>query len=185
MFLRWEKIAKTYAIAFLNIYEKNITEANLQSLLALVAFLKKEKKILVYLSIPSIPDETKLEALEKICHFFKVKDLVHRLLVVLLEHKRIEIVDKVIKKVIEEYWNHSDTISCQVSSSQQLTETDQQIVTNFVKNLSKKHKVIAHFLVDRKLLCGIKIKSRNFVWERSTARLLKDVEQSILTQVGL
>lgn len=185
MFLRWEKIAKTYAIAFLNVCEKTITEEDIQSLLRLNIFFKKEKRLLAYLSIPSITDETKLAVLEKVCHAFKVKNLIHKLLVTLLEHKKIDLIDKVIKKIVKEYWSRGDTISCQISTSEQLPECDQQIVIDFVKKLSLKNNVIAIFQVDRKLLCGIKIKSRNFVWEHSTARLLKDVEQSILAQVGL
>jgi len=184
MVLRWDSFAKKYATAFLNVNKEHINNEIIEKFLKIDSFIKRHKQFLIFLNIPTIPDEKKLAVIEKICHHLNLSVAEKKLFTILLHNKQIDLLDRVFKKIVEIYRERNNTITCKISSSHALSEDQKNSVIAFIEKGIKKD-VIASFSVDENLLCGLKIKSLNYVWEHSGARLIKDVEQSILRQVGL
>jgi F-type H+-transporting ATPase subunit delta len=177
-------IAKRYAIAFLNLYFDQISKGDIAFMLELEAFLKRNKMFYVYLRIPTIPESIKKKALLKILQEFRVKQAVENLIFLLLEDGRIEILDIVLCQVVQCYREKRGIQSFKIITSHNLSENEKEKVMLFVEHLAK-NEVITKFLVDEKLIAGFRIQSKNFLWERSVSKQLRDVKKIIFKQVGL
>ncbi len=184
MQVRKNIIAKKYAIAFLNLFFDEITDTYVHRLLSLDEFLKKNKSFYIYLGIPTIPYLVKQKALNRLAQVFEFNKPLRRLMFLLLDQGRIEILDKVIEKIVVIYRQRKNIELFKISSSHQMTELEKDNVIKFVKYIAKGG-VITDFIVDEKLIAGLRIQSNTFLWERSIAKQLRDIKRSIFKQVGI
>ena len=91
MLLRTEVIAKKYAQALLAIYADRMDQECFESLLGLERFFKGNKKLSIYLSLPTITDDVKEKALNKMFEAFSICDLMKKLVRTLLLHRRLSL----------------------------------------------------------------------------------------------
>ena len=176
-------IAKKYAIAFLNVFSDQISNDHLEKWLELEDFLKKNKLFYVYLSIPRISYPLKQKALSTVAKALHLQKPITKIMFLLLEHGRIEILHSVLNKIIYWYRQFNNIEFFKITSSHKLSEDEKKSVVKFAKFVSKKGKVVTDFDIDKKLICGLRIQSNIFLWERSIAKQLRDVKQSIFKQV--
>ncbi len=184
MLLELNFIAKRYAVAFLNIFEKELSEDNLKKWQALVCFLQKNTLFYVYLRIPVISRLTKQKALIRVAQSFDLKKPIVKMIMLLLDHGRIEILDKVLMYIILLYRRRLNTKLFRITSSHGLNEQEKKIIIDFTKTISKSN-VEAEFVVNEKLIVGLRIQSLTFLWERSISKQLRGVKRSVFKQVGL
>jgi F-type H+-transporting ATPase subunit delta len=177
-------IAKRYAVAFLNIYFDQIDDDEIMFIVRMESFLKQNKMFYVYLRIPTISESVKKKALLKIFKEFCVKKPLEKLCFLLLEDGRIEILDMVLNQVVQCYRQRKGVTSFKITTSHDLSKDEKEKVILFVRYLAK-NEVIAKFFVDEKIIAGLRIQSKNFLWERSVSKQLRDVKKTIFKQVGL
>ncbi|MFH1461332.1 MAG: ATP synthase F1 subunit delta [bacterium] len=177
-------ISKKYAAAFLNVFSDQISSKNLDKWLDLANFLKKNKLFYVYLRIPSISYLTKQKALFKVATELKLEKPIIRMIFLLLDHSRIEILDQVLSKIILLYRRKINTKLFKVTSSHDLTNEEKEKIIKFIESINIGG-VLVDFEKDEKLIIGIRIQSITFLWERSIAKQLRSVKRSIFKQVGL
>jgi F-type H+-transporting ATPase subunit delta len=177
-------IAKRYAIAFLNLYFDQISNEDITFLVEMEAFLKRNRMFYVYLRIPTISESIKKKALLKVLKEFHVKKSLENLIFLLLEDGRIEILDVVLYQVVQCYRERKGIQSFKITTSHDLSEDEKEKIVLFVRHLTK-NEVITKFLVDERLIAGFRIQSKNFLWERSVSKQLRDVKKIIFKQVGL
>ena len=62
-----------------------------------------------------------------------------------------------------------------ITSAIPLMQEDKQIIVHF---LTEKTKMTVHadYQTDPTLIAGIRVKSQNYLWEKSVARLLRDIK---------
>ncbi len=179
MFVSSDVIAKKYASAFLNVYFSQIDDTFLKRISLLKDFFKKHRYAYVYFRISNILKHVKMQALTKIAHAFKLDKSVVRLMILLLEQDRIEILDRVLSFIILSFQERKGIEVFTVMSSHPLTKEEKLKVIKFIEFNTPK-KVNAEFLVDEKLLVGLRIKSHSFLWERSIEKQLRDIRQFML-----
>ncbi|MFC1894653.1 ATP synthase F1 subunit delta [Candidatus Dependentiae bacterium] len=184
MQVRINLIAKKYALAFLNNFFGQLSDEDIDKLIYLQNFLKKNKLFYVYLRIPSLSGDIKQKAIDRLIKSFDLGEPSLRLIVLLLKEGRIEILDKVLSKIVMLYRFRKKIKLFNVASSHELSLNQQEKVIKFLKNMAN-GRVIAKFIVDKKLISGLRIQSDNFLWERSIAKQLRDVKRLIFKQVGL
>lgn len=184
MKLKKDVLAKKYALAFLNTYYETIGDKCFESLLALRDFFKKNKKILMYLNIPSIPEEKKSDALDQILNALKTCNTINILARTLFKQRRIGILNNIVNHIIAQYRIRKNILAFKIFSSHQLEEKEKQIILSFLEK-SVNATVLADFFVDKKLLCGIKILGDTMMFERSFAKRLEEVKRSVLHRVRL
>lgn len=177
-------VAKRYAKALLNLYYILLNQRCFTSMLNLEAFFKKNKQLIVYLTIPTLSDEVKIDVMEKIFQRLGTCKTIMRLVRALLRHRRIELLVDVIRNIICEYRIRRNMMEFKVISSHHLSDEQQKSIINFL-HAKTDASITAHFEVDPELLCGLRIQGKTFLWERSLSKCLKSVERSALRQVGL
>jgi len=184
MFVSSNIIAKTYATAFVNVYFDDLSDDYINRLSKLAIFLKSNKQPYIYLRIPKIPQEVKIKALNKVAQAFNLEEGIKKLMYALLETDRIEILDKVLNQIKIVYQRQAGVELFEVISSHSLSDEEKEKVLIFIKANSK-YKVKAKFIVDKKLIVGLRIKSNSFLWERSIVKQLRDIKQFMFNQAEL
>jgi ATP synthase F1 delta subunit len=184
MLMEESLISKKYASAFLNVFSEKITNKNLDKWIYLEEFFRKNKQFYVYLRIPSISYFTKQKAILHIAKKLDLQKPITKIIFLLLDHGRIEILHIVLNKIILLYRRKTNTKLFKVTSSHGLTQKEKDKIIKFIKNISDGG-VLAEFEKDEKLITGLRIQSLTFLWERSIAKQLRSVKRSIFKQVGL
>ncbi len=184
MIAKTEIIAKKYALALLNLYSKQIGNICFESLRELNNFFKKNKKILMYLNIPSLPDDVKKQVLEGILQKLNTCNTISIVAHTLLKQRRINLLDNVVDQIVRQYKIRKNILNFKVLSSHSLDQAEKKIVLDFLQK-SVNATIQADFFIDKKLICGIKILGDNIMWERSFVKRLENVKRSILHRVQL
>lgn len=177
-------IAKKYAVAFLNLYFDQMTNEFINKILKLKKILLINRLFYIYLRIPNISYFIKKKVLNKISQALDLDRPIKKMLFVLLDQGRIEILDIILHQIMIFYRKRKGIDFFKILSSSVLSDSEKKRVINFVENMSKKE-IISDFIVDPKLICGLRIQSNTFLWERSIAKQLRDIKRFIFKQVGL
>lgn len=178
------KLAKKYARAFLNVYPQECTPQLLQKVEAFIAFLTATPLYLTMLSLPSIELSQKQSVVAQTVATFHLQPCTQSLLFLLLQQKRIELLPKILQKILFLAKQERDEESFTITSSHPLTGEEKNTVINFIKKHILK-KIITTFTTDTSLISGIQIKSDTLLWERSIAKQLRNIKQMVLRQEEL
>lgn len=173
-----DSIAKKYAVAFLNLYLDELTISDIERLGIFEHFLKKNRHFYISLGIPSIKLETKRLALDKISENFQFKKPISKLMNALLISGRIEILHKVLRQIRFGYTRRTNIQFFKVVTSHELNIQDKKTIVKLIQQLSNA-KIRTRFLVNKRLIVGIRIESPSLLWERSIKKELLKVSQSI------
>ena len=174
-------IAKKYALAFLNVYFQELSAEYSKKLTALKKFVKQNKIFYATLILPALPLTTKQNLLKKILNALGLGNPTFILIFVLLNHGRIELLEKVLTQILFNYKKGLNVQHFTINSSHNLTASEKQKLIKFTNNLSPT-KTEINFELAPQLISGIKIKSETLLWERSIAKQLRNIKKSILRQ---
>lgn len=172
-------IAKKYATAFLNLYIDELTEHDILTISNLSDFLLNNRQFYVYLGIPSVSYLIKQKALNRVAQELNLCKPLKKLMFVVLDHGRIDILDKILKQIDDCYKIKKNIETFVISSSHEITDVEKDKILKFVKNETKST-VDAKFLIDKNLISGLRISSYKFLWERSISKQIRDVRKLIL-----
>ncbi len=172
-------IAKKYAKAFYNLYVKDLSLDEVEKYNELEQFLQEQKDFYISLRIPSIPLSTKKMVLKKVCEEFELPKGTVALMNLLLDHRRIEILHRVLRQIRYCYKNEKNIQSFKIATSRDITGAQQEKILDYARSISNAQ-VIPEFEVDPELIIGIRIESITFLWERSIKALLRNISQSLL-----
>ena len=184
MLTQIDSIAKKYALAYLNLYLDELTDKMVDDLAKLRKFLYKNKNLYAYLSIPKLSLKTKLSFVDRLCDAFHLAQGEIRLIRLLMEQKRIDLLDTTLKKIIEEYHIKKGVVLLNVYTSHETNDTQKAIIKNFVHNLIKQ-KIEIKFFTDKSLISGIRIKSSTLMWEHSVRKHIKKFKNNLFQQAIL
>lgn len=178
------QLARKYARAFLNVYNNELSSDYFSQLRALQLFLKKNKWLYHYLAIASIETTLKEQSIHQIVQTLGQPHHTELLMTTLLKANRIEILDIVVDHLLDFYEQDNKIEKFTITTSHALNNDDQERVKVFISSLTT-NTITATFLVDKSLICGIKIQSNQSSFERSIAHQLKNFEKSLLQRVSL
>lgn len=184
MLTQIESISKKYALAYLNLYINDLTDTMVEDLARLRKFLYKNKKLYAFLSIPKLSLEMKADFVDRLCDAFKLAHNENRLIRLLIKQKRIDLLDPVLKKIIEEYHIKKGEILLNVYTSHEVNDAQKIIIHDFVQNFVKE-KIELKFFLDKSLINGIRIKSYRRLWEHSVRKHLKKFKNNLFQQAIL
>lgn len=177
-------ISKKYATAFLNVFSDQVSDKNLKKWIGLENFLKKNKFFYIYLRVPTISYFIKKKALVRVSKALKLEKPITKMMFLLLNDGRIEILQTVLNKIILLYRRRTNTKLFRITSSHDLADKEKEKILKFIQSISNGG-VLTEFEIDEELICGFRIQSLTFLWERSIAKQLRGVKRSIFKQVGL
>ncbi|MGC2310924.1 MAG: ATP synthase F1 subunit delta [Candidatus Babeliaceae bacterium] len=171
-------IARRYAQAFLNSFNKNIPHELVEKLNHLFLFLNQHKDALSYLKLSCVPSKIKKEMLEQVCEQYGLKDFLHPLITVLAEHKRLWLFVSVIQILRALYKEFLGIIEWSIRSFPVLTEPELQHIVQFIEQKTEKK---AHYTYtsDEELIAGVRIQSDSYVWEHSVQQILRSLNNTV------
>ena len=181
-----EKIAKKYVSAFYNLYPDCLNEQTVDKLTVLACFLKRNQRFLISLSIPSVSLEQKKNYIATIVEILKLEKPLLKLFKVLLLHKRTYLLEYICHQFIILFNQKNHIQYFTIATSHAVTDQEKEVIINFLTDsLDQQITIKADFIINKNLISGIKITSETLVWENSIAHQLKNINQSVLQQVGL
>ena len=182
MMVTVDEISKKYAQAFLNLYYEKLDDRCIQAFVALDSFFKSNKKVAVYLNMPTIPGAVKREALTRMFSSLDICNNIKILINVLLEHRRIEAFGNVVHHIIRQYRVRRNIQEFRVITSHELSDDAKKRVIRFLEKKTG-GLIIASFECDSSLIAGMRICGDYILWEHSVARQLRNVKNTVLQQV--
>lgn len=180
----YDLLAKKYACAFLNLYQSQLSDWYFENLASLGVFLKNNRWLYVYLSIPTVDYAVKQKVIYRVSESLQFCSHTTILINSLLNTNRIELLGSVIEQIQIENRKRKNIELCTIKTSHVLDDEQKNVVIDFVKKIIPS-RISVQFLHDPSLIVGLKFQTGEHRWERSVARQLKDMEQKFLRQVSL
>src|SRR3990167_6750933 len=155
-----------YAKAFLNIHYKKIDENSVWNIKSAADFFNQNAGILLLFSIPKFSKSAKAEVLNKMLEKFKLPQIFGDLFKLLLEHNRPLLFGKVLAEIFQLYPSYIDVDLYNFKSVIKLSDEEATGCKNFLESKINK-KVIFQNIIDENLIAGIRLQSKNKMWDCS------------------
>jgi F0F1-type ATP synthase delta subunit len=107
------------------------------------------------------------------------------LVVMLYRHRRLALLNLIIRKITKIYWKRRSVEFVSVTTSHALQDEQKQRIVAFVQQCVHAKAIKSDFYVLPDLISGIRIKGDAWIWERSIRAVLRDVKRDMLQRVGL
>lgn len=170
-------VARNYARAFLNVFDTQLSKEDMKNLSAAVSFLKKHRRAVFLLTVPTIKRDVKRKGVRELCARFRLSGCYERLFDVLFDHRRSSLLLQVLESVLHEYDHRHNIVMISVSSSVALQAAQKEKIQSFVQNHFNGVKQY-RFTVDPTLIAGVKISSGTLLWESSVQKYLRACARS-------
>lgn len=182
MILGQEALAKRYAIAFLNVFEKKYTREDIRSVFDVKKFFEKNRYIYITLQRPSIPLEIRKDVIHKVIKHFGAQDNLLDLATALFASRRIHIFTTILKHICDEYDKKNNIIFFRIYSSHPLSLGAQNVVKKLIDSMISA-RTITTFELKSQLIVGLRIEGREHLWERSIRKELSEFS-TLIAQKG-
>lgn len=175
-----EIVAKKYACAFLNCYEKEISLQEYTVLDSACQALKKYKQFLHLLDASFLSAAEKEKGLKILIQECRVPLSLEPLCRLLGQHHRLFLLPLVIHFTKLEYSKRYALLPMTIKTSAQVSEADIDLLKKFL-SLQTGCQIIATSVVDRSLIAGIRMESIPYIWEHSIAKQLRQVSRQVIS----
>lgn len=175
-------IALKYAQAFFNIHATKIDQSILDKLNTIISLINRNKKLMAYLEVPSVTAHIKKAMLTDVSHKLLLDESITTLMSVLYSHGRISLLKEVLVGIIMLYEQHNNIVSCQISTSHPIDQKAEQTIVAFTHTLCPGKKIIPEFIIDKKLIGGLRIRTKSLLWERSIAKRHAALKHAVLQE---
>ena len=174
-----EKIlARHYAQAFLNIYMDFLKEDDYEIICSLFNFFKERRQACFLMRLSLLHADVKCKALDEIAEKFELPDCFKKLLHLLVEHKRTLLLADVFDEICNEYKKRKGMVTFQVKSVGQLSEQQKKSIEKFLTQVTQKI-VLCSYKEDMNLIAGLRLQSKQYLWETSLRDRLNRVRSTL------
>lgn len=167
-------IVNKYAYAYMNVSGDRLAQDEIRQCQQAADFLHTHARALFLLKVPVIPQEVKREALTEIMARFELPESIQILIDLLLEHKRAFLLADILDEISIIYANRKMIHTFKVTSSSELSARERSDIEAFVADRVQ-GTIMYTYVVDKKLIAGIRIQSETLLWEHSIDKQLRDV----------
>nr|QHD45350.1 ATP synthase subunit delta [Grateloupia turuturu] len=169
------KVALPYAEALLeSVQEANLVEQTNQDLSLVSTILLESIDLKVFLNNPLIASIAKKSVLNELLGN-QVNDYVLKFLLVLIDRRRISLLNVIIEKYLELAYNLESTIIAEISTAIMLTELQQQALIEKLKNITQSKNVKLVVQVNPSLIAGFIVQIGSKVIDTSLSGKLKQM----------
>lgn len=169
------KIALPYAEALLeSAQETDLLEKTSEDLSSLSRLLSQSNELEVFLENPLIAPSAKKIVLNNLL-LNKINDFVLKFLLVLVDRRRISLINNIIDKYLELAYRLESIVVAEVSTASLLTEVQQENLVNKLKNITSSNQVKLVIQLDSSLIAGFTVKLGSKVIDTSLSGKLKQM----------
>lgn len=173
-------VASTYARAFADVVLDQHLDANgaIAGLRRIAGMLNESIDLRRVWENPAVPVEQKRRLLDAIAHKEAVQRPVRNLMAVLIDHRRIAALPRIVEQLEKELDARMGFAEAQITSARELGDTEKQTLQMQVEKLTGK-KVRAHFEHDASLLGGAVIRVGSTIYDGSVKGQLQKIKDAI------
>ena len=172
-------LARRYAQAFVQAFKDEITPDVFERIKEVVALLKKHSAALFFLSLPSMTDEQKLQAMHHLCKKLSFAPACGRLMQLLVHDKRASLLLGVFEYVLIFYQEAHNMMTFKIESAQELDTQQLAIIQQFLAHKSGSD-IIYNHTVNPALIAGMRAQSSTRLWEVSVAKRLRSMRLALM-----
>ncbi|MDP3889117.1 MAG: ATP synthase F1 subunit delta [bacterium] len=172
-------LAQKYARAFITVFGDQLTLEKVDKLYNAAEFLAANQRIIFFMKLAMIDDKIKKQSLDFLCKRFNLDDTVKKLMLLLLKHKRLSLLEYVLRTVSKVYKNQAGIELFTLISSHELSEHDKQVLKQFLEQQTG-HTIMYNYKIDKQLIAGIRMQSDQHLWEYSIAKQLHAMQLTLI-----
>ena len=170
-----KNIAKKYAKAFMLVFPESFSRDHIPAMNYAHNFLKTHKKIVFFLQLPQFNEERKKAMIADLIRYFSLPESLESLIHLLIKHNRTFYFPDVLSNIIELYAEKTNSIEFLCSSTQILSQQQQDAIRKFL-NHSLNKEIILTSTVDNSIIAGLRLKSHNYLWEYSVHKQIQALQ---------
>lgn len=172
-------LARRYALAYLYVFNQDISKEVLVCLKEARSFFLEHKRALYFLSLPTIAKDTKIKIMEHLFMQFKLPRSINRLMELIIVQKRASLWCEVLQYIIDIYQQQHQLMTVRIESSSTLSNDDIDRVKQFLARKTG-NDIIYTYRVNQDLIAGIKAQSSTILWECSIAKNIRTLRLSLI-----
>ncbi len=176
-----ERLAHKYAIAFLNVFGKKITDTQAQHFNEASVFLKNNHKVVFVLGVSTVSKEKKDRLIDTLFRECGLPEVTKKLIPLLYEKKRIGLLPEIFRHIWWLYLKQHNLMHVDVGSSMPLSDDQKKGVEHFLTHKITDKRCVCSFSVDKKLIAGIRLQSDTILWDGSLQSRFKNLDQLLAT----
>jgi F-type H+-transporting ATPase subunit delta len=173
-------VASTYARAFADVVLDQRLDANraVAGLRRISALLAESSDLRRVWENPAVPAEQKHNLLDAIAQRDGIERHVRNLVAVLIDHRRMHFIDRIIQQLEKELDARMGFAEAQVSSARELSSPEKQTLEAQIEKATGK-KVRAQFVLDASLLGGAVVRVGSTIYDGSVKGQLEKMREQI------
>jgi F0F1-type ATP synthase delta subunit len=164
-------VAKKYATAFLNSFFSQLTCTDIVNIEKAQKFLQDHQQPLFFLQLPQFNEAIRLSMVEDFVSYFSLSQECIKIFLLLISHNRSFLIPEVLSFIMLLYKERMGIIDFCVKSSHSLKEQQKLKVKKFLDYSSGK-KSMCTYIIDKKLIAGMRMQSVGYMWEYSVRKQL-------------
>ena len=178
MNIQYSLLIDKYAQAFLGQFGLHLQMQDQTVMQTLVDIFKNNAPLLFFFKLPASFGAEQHIFLEKLKEKNAMNDTLMKLAELLMKDQRLFLLPTIAKKINALIQEKKQVVIGTIESSHELSEDQKKVFTDFVeKNVHKKVKVT--FIINPRLIAGIRIQADYKQWEYSIAQQLTTIERSL------
>jgi len=169
-------IAQKYAKAFMAVFPKSFSLADVKKIETAQIFLQKHKQILLFLELPQFNQERKKSMVADLISHFSLPETFAAIILLLIKHNRSFYLPAVLLSLTQLYKEQTNSIEFSLKSTHNLNDKQIESIKYFLTKLLNKN-IICTPSIDDSLIAGLRLQSDNHLWEYSIRKHIKNLQK--------
>jgi ATP synthase F1 delta subunit len=169
-------ISQKYAKAFMALFPKSVTFADIGKIKIAQQFLQKHKQALLFLQLPQFNHTTKKSMIADLISHFSLPEQLSAIMLLLVKHNRSFYIPDVLFCINQLYKQQTNSMIFSFKSAHTLGEQQIDTIKRFLEKLVHKN-IIAEPSLDRSLIAGLRLQSNEYLWEYSVRKHLQSLHE--------
>jgi len=178
-------ITKKYALAYLKAYKDEICYETIKRIPILISLLKKYPSFIACLTKTSLAHDEKQKIIDTLTSLAQVNQSINILIDLLIKHKRLNSLISVLQSIIQSYNEKNNIVPVTIETSHKLNDEEKENIIIFIKKITQSNLLRPLFIINPSLISGIRIVSKNLLWEQSIDKVLKNIKHTMLQRIEL
>lgn len=177
------RLSKKYAIAFFNIFSKNLSPDVIEHIEQATIFLRTHIEAKSILAMP-VNEHIQSKLIDIFCATFELGKDIQKLLELLALNYRLHLVSDIFAHIVKAYLQAHKIEKVTVKTTLEIANEEKEIIIAFLEQNTEK-RISATYEIDKKLMSGIRIQGDTFLWEYSVRKQLHNISLALMRSEGI
>lgn len=169
-----KNVAQKYAKAFMAVFPKSFTLADIGKIETAQKFLQTHKQILLFLQLPQFDQERKKSMVADLIGHFSLPEHLSTIMLLLITHSRSFYIPAVLSCIAQLYKEQTNSVEFSIKSTQNLNEKQIESIKHFLRRMLGKN-IISTTSINDSLIAGLRLQSSDYLWEYSIRKHIQSL----------